>query len=198
MALLRRTAAERALRSVVLVAVISFACSPAEPKVYGTLPPFQLTDQTGAAFGSAELSGRPWIANFVFTRCTTVCPVFTAQMAEVQATVKAEGIDVRLVSFTVDPLHDTPERLADFATRHGADPAIWRFLTGKPEAIQAAVVEGLKVSAGPAGPDADPATIFHGSHFVLVDGALRIRGYYDSAEEARVEAMVRDVRTLTR
>lgn len=168
-----------------------------ELPVYSTVPAFTLTDHHGTPFGSEQLKGKPWVANFIFTRCPTICPAFTAKMERVQKQVIEEELDVRLVSFSVDPAHDTPEVLATYAKEHGATES-WHFLTGDPQAIQDAVVRGLKIAAQPVGPDDDLASVFHGSHFVLVDADLRIRGYYESGDKERVEALHRDLATLAR
>ena len=181
----------RALLALALL--LTVASCRNEPPVYSTLPAFELTDATGTRFGSKQLAGRPWVANFIFTRCPTICPAFTAKMADVQRAVKDGGLDAHLVSFSVDPVHDTPERLAAYAAKHGADPTRWTFLTGDPESVRKAVVDGLKIAANPIEPDDDPADIFHGSHFVLVDGEGRIRGYYDSNDTDATKRLLADL-----
>lgn len=182
----------RGIAMAAVLCVLALAgCRPAPLPILSTLPPFTLQSQEGVPFGSEDLRGEVWIANFVFTRCPTVCPVFTAQMRGIQ--VKAAGAEgLRFVSFSVDPAYDTPPRLKEYGAAHGADFSSWTFLTGDPEAIKAAVVTGLKVAADPPLPDQDLASVFHGTHFVLVDADLRIRGYYDSSEPERIEALLRD------
>src|SRR4051812_37031766 len=68
---------------------------------YGAVPPFRLTNQNNQAFGSAELNGKIWIADFVFTSCPGPCPMISSRMAELQRPLASS--DVQLVSFTVDP-----------------------------------------------------------------------------------------------
>lgn len=187
------------MRRCLVLGLLTFllaGCRAAEPPVLSTLPAFELTDATGKPFGTKQLAGRPWAANFIFTRCPTICPAFTAKMADVQRAVKESGADAHLVSFSVDPVYDTPERLAAYAAKHGADPSRWTFLTGDPEAVRVAVVEGLKIAANPIKPDDDPADIFHGSHFVLVDGEGRIRGYYDSNDADATRRLLADLARL--
>jgi protein SCO1/2 len=145
--------------------------------VLGTLPEFQLTDEQGQPFGSRELRGRIWVANFIFTRCPTICPVLTARMSKFQDHVRNLEPMVRLVSFSVDPEHDTPAILAAYAREHRASPRLWSFLTGPYDLLRRTVVEGLKVAMGPD--EQNAANVFHGTHVVLVDTQLRIRGYYD-------------------
>lgn len=176
--------------------VVRTSTPPVTPPLLSTVPDFSFTDQGGKPFGRAQLAGKPWIANFVFTRCQTVCPIFTAKMADVQTRTKAGALLVHLVSFSVDPAHDTPDILAAYAKEHGADPARWTFLTGDGEAIRTAVVEGLKVAAQPVGKDQDLASVFHGSHFVLVDAEGRIRGYYDSADADATDRLLADLARL--
>lgn len=164
--------------------------------VLGTLPPFELTDQDGKPFGSNELRGQVWVANFIFTRCPTICPKFSAQMAQVQHRARNLGTALHLVSFSVDPTYDTPERLRAYGQRFQASPRMWTFVTGDPQAIKQTVVDGLKISLGREGPDDDFLSIFHGTHFVLVDAEGKIRGYYDSTQPGAVDAVLRDAGLL--
>jgi len=161
------------------------------PPVLGTVPDFRLVDQTGAPFGPERLAGRVWIANFVFTRCPDICPRMTERLAGVQ---RALGDQADVVSVSVDPAYDTPERLAGFARAHGADSPRWHFLTGDSGHVQEAVLRGFKIAFSRDSDDI--ATITHGVHVVLVDGRGRIRGYYDSNDVDALERLVRDARRL--
>jgi protein SCO1/2 len=165
---------------------------PPVPPVLGVIPSFALTDEAGRPFGSAQLAGRAWVASFVFTRCPTVCPRITARMARLQDRARSLEPALHLVSFSVDPDYDTPERLAEYARGHGASPRMWTFVTGPAGEVRATVERGLRVSMG--GPDvpASPAELSHGTHLVLVDGAGRIRGYYDPDEADVVDRVLRD------
>jgi protein SCO1 len=169
---------------------------PAPPPVLGTVPAFQLTDQEGHAFGSGELAGRVWIASFIFTRCETVCPRVTGQMTRIQARTRSLEPALHLVSFSVDPEHDTPERLAAYARAHHANPRMWTFVTGGSGPVQETVEKGLRVSMGRDPGDPSPGAISHGTHLVLVDGAGRIRGYYDPESPEAIERVVRDAALL--
>ncbi len=162
----------------------------------GTVPRFQLTDQDGRPFGSGDLAGRVWIASFIFTRCETVCPRITAQMARIQARTRNLEPTLHLVSLSVDPEHDTPSRLAAYARAHHASPRMWTFVTGPADSVQATVEKGLRVSMGREASDPSPAAISHGTHLVLIDGAMRIRGYYDPEDPDAVDRVVRDAALL--
>jgi protein SCO1/2 len=165
----------------------------------GALPDFSYTRQDGTPFGSAQLRGHPYVANFIFTRCPTVCPAFTRKLARVQKETDGFGPKLQLVSFSVDPTYDTPERLSAYAQKHGANPARWSFLTGDYAQLKDTVVSSFKISMGRENLDeADVLGIFHGNHFVLVDAQGQIRGYYDSADEEAFERLLRDADRLTR
>jgi protein SCO1/2 len=162
----------------------------ASPAILGTLPAFALTDQTGHAFGTRELAGKVWVADFIFTSCAEACPLLSQRMAEVGRRARHLGPDFHLVSITVDPERDTPERLAAYGARYGANPIQWSFLTGPANAVETAVTDGFKVGMGrerAGGGAADGGAefwqIFHGENLVLVDRGLRIRGYFPATPE---------------
>jgi protein SCO1/2 len=167
-------------------------------EVLGTVPDFAFTDQTGAPVRSSDLRGHVHIAHFIFTRCPTVCPTTTLKMQRLGQRL-ADQDAVRFLSFSVDPEHDTPPVLAAFATRFRADPARWKFLTGPPAAVRAAAEEGFRIAVdrGAALADGTPS-ITHGTHFVLLDRQLRIRGYYDSDDAVRLDELAADAAALAR
>lgn len=167
---------------------------PGPRPILGAVADFQLMDHRGDTFGSADLRGRLWIANFIFTRCPTICPTLTKQMAEIQHRIRSVAQVVHLVSFTVDPEYDTPEVLAEYAKRFRASQFMWSFVTGPRDKVQSLVRDGFKIYM--EGSTDDPVNIGHGSHFVLVDGAQRIRGYYDLSDEKAMDELLRDVGLL--
>lgn len=189
---------------VLLVAVIAAwpiawaLRTPLPPRlpVLGTIPSFELTSQDGHPFGSKDLAGRVWLGSFIFTRCETICPAITRQMAQVQGRTRNLEPAFHLVSISVDPEFDDPARLAAYARAHRASPRMWTFLTGPIDAVRETVVKGLRVDMG-RDPDLPGGEgIFHGTHFVLVDGRGRIRGYYDPDAEGAIDRVVRDAALL--
>lgn len=114
-------------------------------KVFGTVPDFSLIERAGGRITRGDLQGKVWIANFVYTHCTETCPLQSAQMARLQSDF-ATAADVRLVSFTIDPEQDTPEALAEYAARFGADRDRWLFLTGEKQAIYRLAQDGFHLS----------------------------------------------------
>jgi len=113
-------------------------------------------------------------------------------MATLQRTLA--GAPLRLVSFSVDPAHDTPQVLADYAHHFGAGDQ-WLFVTGARDAIRTLLRDGFRVAFADDGPPESPIT--HSDRFVLVDRQLRIRGYYHGGDAADLERIVRDARLLS-
>ncbi|MDD9931994.1 MAG: SCO family protein [Myxococcales bacterium] len=168
---------------------------PALPEI-AAVPGFELHDHRGAKVTPAELQGKVWIANFMFTSCPDVCPLLTAKMGNVRSDLRAQRPSLRFVSFSVDPETDTPEVLAKYAKEQGADHEGWFFLTGELERVKGVVVKGFKQSMEKMPLEqGKPQNIMHGSHFVLVDQKLQIRGYYTS-DAPGLKALARDARRL--
>src|SRR5207237_7654617 len=113
---------------------------------YGAVPSFQLVNQNGQPFGSAQLAGRVWIADFIFTSCPGPCPMISSRMSELQKPLS--NTDVLLVSFSVDPEKDTPEVLRGYAERLHAQPDRWDFLTGPKPARYDLSVNAFKLVIG--------------------------------------------------
>jgi protein SCO1/2 len=149
--------------------------------IYGTVPAFSLTDQTGRPVSGHDLDGRVWVADFIYTGCSEVCPRLTGEVARLQTFLRNRGLLGRavIVSISVDPERDTPERLRAYAAGFAADPATWKFLTGPAKDVEDVVVRGFREGVERSG-EGESFSILHGSHLVLIDGAGRIRGYYDA------------------
>lgn len=157
---------------------------PEPPPVLSQLPAFSLVGIDGKPYGSDELRGQVYVASFFFTTCRSICPVVMKGMSRLQdGFAQREIRGIRLLSISVDPEHDTPEVLADYAKETGVDPARWTLLTGDPGKIRALVVEGFKTPLpAPAAVAPGVVDIAHTGKLVLVDGEGRIRGYYGSDE----------------
>jgi protein SCO1 len=163
----------------------------------GKVGAFALTDQAGKPVTAETLRGRTWTAAFFFTRCPTVCPRITRRMRDLQQAAKRKGIAVELVSFTVDPEHDTPEVLRAYAQKYEADLASWRFLTGDLEVVRKTSEQGFKLALdGKPTEGAEHLGLFHGSHLVLVDGAGMIRGYYRTSDDEQMAQLLKDTALL--
>lgn len=174
--------------------------APTAPPVFGRVPAFTLTERSGATVSSEDLRGRPWVADFIFTRCQGICPVLSGRMADLLRRLERQGItDTTAVSFTVDPEHDDPATLREYAERFGADPEQWLFLTGDLPAIEHVVRDGflLSIAALPEEQRRNaPEPITHSDRFVLVDEQLRIRGYYHGTDDEGLAKLERDLAAL--
>lgn len=112
---------------------------------FGVVPEFALIERSGRDVTRSELLGRVWVVNFFYASCADTCPLQSAEMASLQRDV-ADAPDVRLVSISVDPEHDTPEMLRAYAQRYGAAPERWLFLTGDKAAIYRLAQHGFHLS----------------------------------------------------
>ncbi len=156
--------------------------------VLGQIGEFTLTDQSGAPFGSAQLAGKLYVADFFFTSCSGICPVMSKAMGDLQ-TQFADELRISFVSITVDPATDTPEVLTRYAARYKAEAGRWHFLTGEAEAVQRLAKERFLLGYG-------DEPVNHSGRFVLVDGTGAIRGFYFGTEAASIEALKHDLHRL--
>lgn len=165
------------------------------PKPLLDLPAYTLTNEQGKPFGTADLRGKTYIADFVFTTCPSVCPRLTKRMAEIQKRTEDLGDSLHLVTFSVDPETDTPERLLAYARKYDANAARWTFLTGQLGEAETVIVKGFKIALGKTETSPGIFEIFHGERLVLVDGEGRIRGFYEANDQG-IDAVIRDARLV--
>ena len=161
---------------------------------YGVLPSFELVNQDAQPFGSAQLAGKIWIADFIFTSCPGPCPIISTRMSELQKPL--EKTDVHFVSFTVDPEKDTPEVLREYAEKVHAQPARWDFLTGSRPEIYALARDGFKLAVSDG--SEETGVPVHSTRVVLVDRHGTIRGYYDALAPDAVTKLLADANHLFR
>ncbi len=119
------------LAALVLLCLVSSGCKKAvKLDDLGQVPEWTATDQNGAVVGSATLAGKPYAVNFMFTSCPSSCPPLAKASGDLQTRIEAWRADsasgASIVTITIDPENDTPEKLAVFAETYGADPAIWQ------------------------------------------------------------------------
>lgn len=187
-----------ALLAVAAATMMQRLWRPEPPPVLGHVPEFVLTNRDGRAVRRSDLDGRPWVADFIFTRCPASCPMMSARMARLNRDLPSD-LPIRLVSISVDPTHDTPEVLQRYAESFQATDR-WLFLTGSREDVRRLCVEGFKLGLDmePA-PGSSPAPmepILHSTRFVLVDGKGYIRGYYEAFDEDSTAKLKRDLLAL--
>lgn len=151
---------------------------------YGEAPAFSLTSHRNQSVSQKDLVGSVWIADFIFTRCATMCPQMTRRMKGLQSQLPG----ISFVSFSVDPEFDTPDILNRYARRLDAEKPRWHFLTGTREAL-VELGKGFKVTGA-------NEPVFHSLSFILVDPEGKIRGYYHSGQPEELERLKKDARLL--
>lgn len=179
---------------------------------YGAVPFFSLTERSGRRVTRDDLRGSVWLVDFVYTECTETCPTQSLQFARLQREFSGAP-EFRLVSITVDPVHDTPAVLRAYARRYGAGDRWW-FLTGARREIYCLARDGFRLgvvdpeaSGSPAcgeaswlGPGRAWAShgsrglVMHSARVVLVDRTGQIRAYHlatDPDSMARLRANFR-------
>jgi protein SCO1/2 len=161
---------------------------------YGTVPKFELVNQDSQPFGSEQLAGKIWIADFIFTSCPGPCPIISTRMSELQKPLAKS--DVHLVSVSVDPEKDTPEVLRVYAGKLRIQPLRWDFLTGSRAAIYSLSKDGFKL--GVSDGSEEEGVPVHSTRFVLVDRRGTIRGYYDALAPDGVTKLLADTNHLLR
>jgi protein SCO1/2 len=181
---------------------------------HGRVPAFTLVERSGRRVTREDLRGLVWVADFIYTDCTETCPTQSLQFGRLQSEF-AGASDLRLVSITVDPTHDTPEVLRRYAERYGATDRWW-FLTGDKREIYCLAQRGFRLSvvdpAGPAEPECGQAfrlgpaaawashgsggLVMHSARFVLVDRRRHIRAYHRPTDRQSLETLAANVRTL--
>lgn len=167
---------------------------PPELPVIAVVPEFVMTSENNVPFGSKDLRDRIYLANFVFSKCPSVCPKMLGELEKIQKRVRGTGKKVAIVTFTVDPENDKPHVLFDLARKHKASPFTWTFLTSTDkEAMFKLYRDGFKV-----GVEENPQNLFdiaHSEKIVLVDGRNQVRGYY-AFEQNDINRLMIDVGLL--
>lgn len=157
-------------------------------------PSFSMTDQTGAEFTRRNLEGRISIVGFMFSHCPMMCPSMMRQMGRLYAAL--DGESVRFVTISLDPAHDTVERLKTWGAEYRADGTRWKLLTG-PEGLSRSILKDhlkMHVADDPATPVGldDGSTmpnIQHPPHLFLVGPEGQILGFYNSQDPASMKAL---------
>lgn len=157
---------------------------------------FSATTEENKSFDINELDGKIWMADFIFTNCPDVCPPMTANMLKLQKMVKEEGLEnVEFVSFSVDPVVDTPQKLTEYQENYGLDSNNWTFLTGySQEEIEVYARETFKTLVKK--PENTENQVIHQTYFYLVGPDGKIKKSYDGYQEVPYEEIMKDIQAL--
>ena len=158
--------------------------------VYHTISDFKLTDQNGHPVTLKTFENKIFVANFFYTKCPTVCNVMNRYVSDLDS-IYAKNKLVNFVSITVDPEHDTPQVLKDYAKGFATTQKRF-FLTGDSTAIFNLARKGFLVNALQAGKN----EFIYSNKFILVDKDKRIRGYYTGAVATDVNRLDDEIKVL--
>lgn len=158
---------------------------------------FQLTERSNRTITQDDLADRVWIADFIFTRCPSSCPRITSVMKGLQG--KLADSPVQLVSVSVDPGHDTPQVLSEYAQRFGADPERWWFLTGPRDDVYRLILDQFRVPVGESTEEErsrGAEAVSHSQKLVLLDRGNQIVGYFNAEDPEALERLIAQARRL--
>ncbi len=179
---------------VLILFLVACGSKEIESNMSQKVPEFDFTTQENEKLGLKDLKGEWWIADFIFTKCTTVCLPMTANMSKLQDQLKNEGLDVQIISFTVDPANDSPGVLKKYAQVYDADFSMWSFLTGYEFEEIKEFSENAFYSEVSRARDSDQ--INHGVRFYLVNPDGEIIKYYDGIDMDEVKTIIDDLKKV--
>ncbi|WP_324249240.1 SCO family protein [Bacillus paralicheniformis] len=182
------------LAGILTVFLSSCGTSKIENSLNYDVQSFSFQNQDGKTVSLESLKGQVWVADFIFTNCKTICPPMTSHMAELQKQMEEENLQARIVSFSVDPENDTPEKLKKFAANYPLNFQNWDFLTGySQEEIEKFALKSFKAIVKK--PE-DEDQVIHQSSFYLVDQNGKVVKDYDGAKNTPYGEIIADIKTL--
>jgi protein SCO1 len=166
--------------------------SAAGDTVFKQIPDFKLISQKGEDFSKEDLSGKIYVADFFFATCPGICKKMSSQLVRVQNAFQNDTT-VQIVSFTVNPEHDSVSVLENYANMYGADPRKWTFLTGPREEIYNLARYGFYLPVQQVEGQND---FIHSEKFLLVDKNHHVRGIYDGTDPVDVDRLITEIKVL--
>ena len=163
--------------------------------LYHQIPEWSFENQNSQTISSEKLNSKVKLVDFFFTSCPTICPQMTLNMHKIQKLLRKNCVSgIELLSFTVDPLKDTSEKLLEYANSYNIDSTNWNMLTGDQTSIYDLGVNGFLV---PNQEDAlAPGGFLHSEKLILIDRFNRIRGYYDGTDSLNIPIIVQHIQSL--
>ncbi len=187
---------------MLVIATILGACSNYKFKADTeyTIADFEVTDHNGETVTLESLKGKPWLAMFIFTNCTTICQPMTFNMTMIQEELKKLGVeDYNIVGFSVDPANDSPEVLKQYLSHYSIpDESKWHFVTGYDQKwIEQFGLNSFKTLVRmPAEGD----QVLHASTFYIVDekgvAVKNYTGYSETKDGVPFETIAMDMEAL--
>jgi protein SCO1/2 len=160
--------------------------------IYQTIPAFKFVNQYGDSVGSKNLQHDIYVADFFFTSCPSICPVMQRNMLAVYKAYKYSA-DVKIISYTIDPKHDTVPVLKKYADNLGISGNSWWLILGDKDAVYQLANSYL---VGVSEDKTAPGGYMHQGYFVLIDKQQHVRGSYDGTDPKQVDQLIADIKTL--
>ena len=157
------------------------------------IPAFTLTDSNGNQVDQTILDGKYTVVDFFYTSCPLICPGMTAAMREIQNTTT--DTNLQLLSISIDPTVDTPEKIHTYANAYKADPKRWRFTTGEPDMITILLM-GVNFNLGALSTDDGFRNIDHPSSLLLIGPDRHVIGLYRFSDPDQMEELIEKAREL--
>jgi protein SCO1/2 len=154
---------------------------------------FSLTNQNGETITQEDYKDKIYVADFFFTRCTTICPIMTNNMVKLQETF-LEDNEIKLLSLSVTPGIDSIPVLREYATNKGVIDSKWNITTGNKKHIYNLARKSYFAVVDQG--DGGLQDFIHTTHFVLVDTKKQIRGIYDGTSDLEIERLIADIKIL--
>ncbi|GLB48483.1 SCO family protein [Neptunitalea lumnitzerae] len=162
-------------------------------KKYHTIANFKLVNQNGDTITQKNYDGKIYVADFFFTTCPGICPIMTANMADIQKEILNNN-HVMLLSHSVTPVQDSVPQLKKYAIEKGVNDSKWNLVTGDKKQIYALARKSYLAAESDG--DGGPYDMVHTENFVLVDTKKRIRGFYDGTKKEDIQKLLIDIKKL--
>ena len=160
--------------------------------IYPTVRPFKFVNQDSAWVSDKDFEGKIYVSDFFFTHCPTICPKVTAQMLRVYNAFK-DSAEVKLISFSIDPRHDTVGRLKEYASGLNVTAPKWNFVTGTKDTIYALARDYFSIAT--EDPNV-PGGFDHSGRLILVDKKRHVRSFCDGTDAKQVDRFMCDIALL--
>lgn len=165
-----------------------------ESKIKHTIGSFQFTDQNGEVITQKQIEGKIHVANFIFTKCGSICPAMTNNLKIIQNEFSSNP-NVVLLSYSVTPWIDDVDQLKYYADENEILSPNWHLLTGKKSEIYSLARQSYFAEED-LGFTKDSTEFLHTEHVLLVDRTKRIRGIYNGTLQLEIEQLIKDIATL--
>ncbi len=159
-----------------------------------TIPAFSFTNQNGETITEKTVEGKIYVADFIFTRCGSICPKMTANMGLIQDKFKNDD-EVILLSHSVTPEMDSVPVLKRYAENKGIISGKWHLLTGNKDAIYT-IAKKQYYAGDTIGYYQTGNEFLHTENFILLDKKRRIRGVYNGTLPVEMDRLIEDIGTL--